>query len=428
MALSISKRLLLAAAIGVAPAIAPAQWLQVGYDAASTYANTAETAITPDNVSLLKLSYRERLGNGSTFGPATGQGGLTFACTSASSVQARSAATGELVWEQTEFGGTCGAPVLDASTVYVSLSHVAAQAERSGGLMAIDQATGLIKWRVVWPSGGGNFCSVGATRDPVLADGVLFVADVVSGVRAINASNGSELWNTQTGDNYLNWGVVASAGQVFVTTGINCSSGDTDESAAIFAFAATTGQLLWTRDHVSADGRNIDWPPMVLGNRIYVMGDYGNLASYRVSDGKLLWSLGPILPKTVLAGEGNMLFLADYDEIRAINAATGEIVWSFLHQSNFWTRAMHLAWANDVLFSIARVDDRKVVMRAHNAQTGQLLIERPMKIKDADFAAVSGLSVVDGRVSVLSSDESRRSGDRRVNARQWTFALPAAPD
>ncbi|HMJ12066.1 MAG TPA: PQQ-binding-like beta-propeller repeat protein, partial [Polyangiaceae bacterium] len=119
-------------------ALPASRWPGLGYDLASSFNNPQETALTIANARNLALR-----------------------------------------WQTTQYGTVSGAAAVVGDTVYV-LSGT--------GLYALRASTGQVIWQNLFVKG---------TASPTYSDGVLFVNDGVSVLRALNATNGQQLWQVK---------------------------------------------------------------------------------------------------------------------------------------------------------------------------------------------------------------------------------------
>jgi outer membrane protein assembly factor BamB len=120
-------------------------------------------------------------------------------------------------------GSTVFVPVVNHSVTITSQSQTEEQSPLEGEVVALDAATGAVKWDQKLPSAA--FGAATAVNDIVLVpafDGKLF---------AFNDSNGSIAWETQLPAG-INTGVSVSGGTVVAPAGIAVESGQTPEIVA----------------------------------------------------------------------------------------------------------------------------------------------------------------------------------------------------
>jgi len=381
----------LAASTFSAPAAA--QWLQRGYDAAATYANTAETTLTPANVSQLSRLWRTHAPSqmGLIHGEATESGGLIFDCNLPSVAHARSSTTGSLAWQTALDAESCTTPALGGGRVYMALGKVAQG--NTNGLVALDQATGAVLWQSTWPADAEG------VNAPALVGDTLYVADRTGNLRAVDANTGAVKWQSQTAPDSLNNATVVAGGRVFVTTLLPWGG---VTAPGTYAFDAATGRRLWSR--LQNGCSYIFDPAMVLGDRV-IIGPCGAgpLTARRASDGKLLWKKDdlPDHPVRPLTGHGNTIFSAHSSYLIAMDADTGLEHWRLEEQTAYDHFLTNLVWANGMLFMlIDKALDDALELRVLDATTGKSLARRPHKIPDYAEPFGNSLTVADGQVQI----------------------------
>lgn len=372
---------------------ASAQWLQRGFDAAGTYANTAETALTPANVSGLDVLWRSQAAWVGDRSEAPEAGGLIFDCSFPAQIRARSSTNGARVW-QTKFEASyCDVPAIGGGKVYLPLSNPGQQTNTSG-VVALDQATGAVLWQSSWPS--GVISALHTNSAPALVDDTLYIADTTAGVRAIDTRTGTVKWHAPTPADAENKGIAVADGRVFVTSS-KTFNGSTP--SGLYAFDAATGQLLWSQ--LESQCRFVQFAPMVLGDKVITpLCNDGPMTARRASDGQLLWTrteknASPLKP---LVGHGNTIYSPQYGALVAIDADTGTVRWR--RDARLLT---NVAWASGMLFitvNDTEGDKGKVVLQVLDGTTGKRLAKRTRSYPRWDQVVGNSLTVADGRVQL----------------------------
>ena len=210
---------------------------------------------------------------------------------------------------QAVFGGGAS---YDNSRVYVTTGL--------GEVAAIEAATGKLVWKVK-PAGP-------LRGSPTVAFGTVFVMTQNNEIHALNAEDGSELWQEaaslgQTGV----FGVGApAAGQGSVVAGF--STGE------LVAYRYENGRQLWSdalsRTSLSTSVgvlTDIDAAPIVDRGRVYALGQGGRMAAYELVTGQRIWELN-VAGISTPAIAGDWLFtLTDDDRLLCIQRTTGKVRW-----------------------------------------------------------------------------------------------------
>jgi outer membrane protein assembly factor BamB len=207
----------------------------------------------------------------------------------------------------TATGGTVGSPVIAGGTVYVSSKD---------GPLAIDQATGTIKW----VSGLGQYAS-----DPTVLNGLVFAWTVFDSryetEMAFDTATGALVWSNNLQEGRVRFSP-ATAGRVLYVT----------EDIAIHALDASTGQILWmTQDGIGTETS----APTIADGIVYVSSLYGKdkVTALDSKTGKTIWQTPvndlistPVVASGVVCvatwglGRGSSLY--------ALNAKTGAVIWA----------------------------------------------------------------------------------------------------
>ena len=201
-----------------------------------------------------------------TYGRIVGRGEKIYVSQLDGSIQARSAATGEIDWE-TDYPvyGTGPAPTVTSDTVY------AAGYEE---LFALSARDGSIKW-------SANI-SAGGTATTVV-NGMVFVGGRDGVVYALDSSTGNEQWTFDTGDSSSdNFDAVPEPafadGTVFIGGGY--------DNSKVYALSAADGVKQWEKTLTSA----VMAPPTVYDGSLYVSCIDGRIHKLDADDGSQVWS------------------------------------------------------------------------------------------------------------------------------------------
>ena len=214
-------------------------------------------------------------------------------------------------------------PLLAAGgTVYAAF---AAKSDTTGGVTALDPASGTIRWTVAF----GPVADIAG--DPALADGVLYVASSNGELFTFAAANGARRQRV-AGFGAFGAGTIAVAG------GVVYAALD-DQQGTVVAVDPATGKTLWRK----ATGPSTFAPDVTASNGIVFAGTVnggaagaqsGQLYALNAANGTQLWSMpvsggvneGPVAAGGVVyTGGGTTGGL-----LEAWRPATGEKLWSYL--------------------------------------------------------------------------------------------------
>jgi polyvinyl alcohol dehydrogenase (cytochrome) len=195
-------------------------------------------------------------------------------------------------WTTTAYGTVNGAAALAGDIVYI---------QSGTGTYALRVSNGQLVWQ--------NLQSKG-TSSPTYSDGVLFVNDSASVLRALNAATGQQLWQVRIDPHPLSSGMSSPVvHERYVIVG----SSSTDEinnlgfsnfRGAVVAYDRTTGQQIWRRYTVEAPFNGVAvWSSVSIDPALgLVFATNGNnytgtasntsdaIFAIRLSDGSPVWS------------------------------------------------------------------------------------------------------------------------------------------
>lgn len=296
-------------------------------------------------------------------------------------------ATGDNIWSS---------PIVVDSTVYFGcFDH---------HIYAVDAATGVERWR--FPTGWVIYGS------PAVMDGTVFVGSGDGNLYAIDASSGNERWRFAPGYGIDSSPVVAN-GTVFFGCGESEIAGPGE--GLLFAINAASGEERWrflTSDGISSDAA-VDGDTVVIscydGNLYAVNTSTGN-ERWRTNTGHGTWG-SPVIA-------GGMVFIYDHNgRFYAVDMSTGEERWSAV------------LGADAVRPSPAVVDNTIFVggcgydgyggydVNAIDAASGEILWSFP-----TGHPVQSSPGVVDGTVFIGSNDQNLYAIDAASGLERWQFS------
>ncbi|MEM7492386.1 MAG: PQQ-binding-like beta-propeller repeat protein [Pseudomonadota bacterium] len=254
-------------------------------------------------------------------------------------------------------------PVATADTVFVI--------DSSQTVRAFDVNTGARRWAVSLESSNRRDSLASGSGLAVEGD-TLYVASGFGFVAALSASNGTEIWRTETEAPMIGSPAILD-GRIFVASNNN----------ETMAFDASTGEILWSDQAIAESARVLGSPSPAAADDI-VIAPYssGEVIAYLAPNGRRLWSealsapgqftpissINDIGARPVVGG-GLVFASSQSGVMAAIEGRTGRFVWQ---QPIGSTQAPVLA--GEYLF-IASTDAQIVTVRA---PTGQIFWVRQL--------------------------------------------------
>ena len=329
---------------GVAVVIPPPQvnadWSQAGGAASKSYGHLALGDAPKElwNAQVPGSKPSRRLAAAPVIG-----GGKLFVVDTDGVVHAFDANTGAHLWtykipvpskiESSAFGGG------------VSYSDGRAYADNGvGEVVALDAASGKEIWKT---KPGGPLRGA-----PTLAFNAVYVMSQDNQIYALNAADGSLLWNQAASQGQTGiFGVAApAAGQGTVIGGY--SSGE------LAAYRYENGRELWldalARTSISTEVgalTDVDADPIIDNGRVYALGQGGRMAAYELVTGQRVWELNLAgISTPAVAGEW-IFTLTDDAQLLAIARNTGKVRWLTQLQAwkNVTKKTDKIFWTGPVL-------------------------------------------------------------------------------
>jgi outer membrane protein assembly factor BamB len=232
--------------------------------------------------------------------------GMVCASTATGEFSAIRAATGVVAWQQQTSTPAAFKPnwAVDEGTV-ILLSA-------TQPLTAYDAVTGS--------KGSTTFGSAGQFAGGAIgvANGVLYAVQDSGALFAVRITTGTILWDRQVSSNGdgVFTSIVVSDGAIYLT----------DDSGVLYSLNAANGHSNWT---YPAGGSQLS-TPVTVGGMVYVINDSGTLHAIATTGGKRAWthqaiSSGEIGP----AVHGGTLYVSTGQALQALDAKTGNAVWSY---------------------------------------------------------------------------------------------------
>ena len=233
---------------------------------------------------------------------------------------------------------------------------------------------------------------------PLIAGGRVFVT-TVTGLHALDATNGATLWTT--GDIGVSPVAAYDAGRVFVIT----------HNGLLRAFDASNGTQVWTRQ---LSGQAFTSPPTATGGTVYVSG-YPTMHAVSEQDGSIKWStLNAGGDSSSPAVSANAVFGAySCNNVWALSPSTGAVLWH--HTSSCFGGGGRTAvlfggrlYARDEALSNATLDAGTGTQvdeflagppSAFNGSTGYFLSGSTLEARDVNSGIVKWSFTGDGTLS-----------------------------
>ena len=249
--------------------------------------------------------------------PPTAAHGHLFVANANGTIFALDTARRGVTWRLRTRRCTAATPAVAGGAVFMSfLNRPPCNATRSGltgEVLALDEDTGKIRWRV----------AMGPTESsPLVVGRLVYVGDWRGKVYALSTATGRTVWSYQTGDKVKD-GIAYAGGRVYF--------GSYDHH--VYALNARTGRLVWKASAQQRLGPRGTFysTPAVAYDRVYIGGTDRKVYSFGATSGKLRWSQstsGYVYASPAVWRE--RVLVGSYDgTFYCLDAATGDVRWTF---------------------------------------------------------------------------------------------------
>ncbi len=291
-----------------------------------------------------------------------------------------------LDWQYARDSSLAPDPVLVNGVVYVAIGNTG-----SATLYALDANTKNIIWQN----------AIGATSDPTVANGIVYIGSSAGGFNALNAQTGALIWQYQ-GD--VSSAPVVADGSVYYSA-----------YPTFYARDAKTGALIWA----SGVDNGGDSQAAVVNGIVYFTAHIGNVDALNARTGALIWQhtgVGTDLRGGPAVFNGRVYVNSNIDlntaGVFALDALSGAVIWEAkLLPDNFLNNSSP-AVANGVVYI---VDEGAV--QAFDARSGTLLWSQPL---NSGYNSTSPV-VANGVVYVGSYDNEIVALNAGTGAVLWQY-------
>jgi outer membrane protein assembly factor BamB len=228
---------------------------------------------------------------------------------------ALNASTGSLIWSYpiSEFSLAATAPAVANGIVYVG-------ALNDHNVYALNAATGSKIWS--FPTGSLIISS------PVVVNDLLYISSQNNYFYALNATTGSQLWNYKTAGPIDSSPAVAN-GIVYV--GIDSQGGGTNYPGVFYALNGLTGSVIWTNQLTFNQQSVYDSfsSPSFASSTIYVgcrsvVSSQGVVFSLNAATGDIIWSYQTVSLESSPAIANGVVYISDLNNIYAFGSPSNK--------------------------------------------------------------------------------------------------------
>jgi MYXO-CTERM domain-containing protein len=211
------------------------------------------------------------------------------------------------------------APAIAGGVVYVTATD---QGDgKTGGVVALDLATGAIRWRTTTP--------VQVRGGPAVAGDTVVAVQLDSTLLGLSAATGELRWRAELGV-----GVRAEAASIFASPAVDAGDVLVGNQRRLAAISGAEGAMLWSVDPVP-EGRDSEALSAIAVGDGTAFGVFnralGGVSAWDRASGRPLWRFGGGLTTAINASpvvaDGAVYVVNGMDDVFALDAATGALRW-----------------------------------------------------------------------------------------------------
>jgi eukaryotic-like serine/threonine-protein kinase len=292
-------------------------------------------------------------------------------------------ATLKAVWTYDTKDSILSSAAIADGVVYVGVGN--------GELLAVDFATGKLKWKAATKHFFGE-------SSPAVAGGAVYIGDLDGFVHAFSTADGKVLWTFKTE------GEIKSS-PVFANDVVLIGSYDT----RLYAIEARTGKLRWK---FQTDGM-VHATPAVVGDLAFIAGCDEVFRAIRLSDGKEAYKIpmGAYTGASALV-EGDRAYFGTFNyDVLALDLKARKILWRYDNPDyDFPFYSSAALYGGRVILG-----GRDKFVRALNAASGKEVWSFATRARVDSSPAIAGNRVYigssDGHLYVLDAATGTKHGD-----------------
>jgi outer membrane protein assembly factor BamB len=290
-------------------------------------------------------------------------------------------------------------------------------ASKSMGHVALGSALGQA-WAV--NAGRGSNLSQRLAAEPIVANGRVFVIDVMGTVRAFDVRNGGALWASQTPNDRGNeWslyggGIAYDNGRVYATNGLGY----------VAALDERTGGIVWQ----VRPGGPLRGAPSVSAGSVYVMSQDNQIYSLKESDGSTNWSqpasleiAGVFGSASPAIGQGTVVAGFSSGELNAYRYENGRQVWQdTLQRTSIRTSVSSLTDVD----ADPVIDNGQVIAVGQGGRMVALELTSGQRMWELNIAGIATPGVAGDWIYVVTDEGRLLCIQRQTGKVRWINALP----
>ncbi len=262
--------------------------------------------------------------------------GIVYVGSQDTHLYALGASNGSLIWKFKTQDYIVSSPAVAGGKVFTGGDD--------GYVYCLDARTGEFLWKT-FVNGDVEYTygSLVLKSSPAVVGGIVYVGSLDGYFYALDADTGNIVWSYNT-NGYILSSPAVSDGAVYFTSEI-------PGTGMLYKLDATTGNLLWSLpieyEHQFTGGTEMIGSPSIAAGMVFVPADLRTYYGVNVQTGEVVWTFrepdaAEFIVSCPLYVDGDLYIINKYS-ITTLNAATGQINWSFFTGDELYTSLSYAA-------------------------------------------------------------------------------------
>jgi outer membrane protein assembly factor BamB len=268
--------------------------------------------------------------NGSVISSPSVVNGIVYVGSQDKNIYALGAWSGNLIWKFTTQDAQVSSPAVVNGKVYTGGDD--------GYVYCLDAYTGALNWKTFvngnLPYTYGSFVF---KSSPAVSDGRVYIGSLDGFMYALDAISGSVVWKCKTEGPILSSPAV-SGGAVYFTS-------EEPNVAALYKIGAASGSLVWKQpipyEYQFTGGTEMIGSPSVAEGMVFASSDLRTYYAINANTGETVWTFRDPAAMEFIASSpiyvNGQLYIIDKFSMTSLNATNGQVNWSFFTGDELYT-------------------------------------------------------------------------------------------
>jgi outer membrane protein assembly factor BamB len=281
----------------------------------------AHSSTAPEGPSNLTLAWKFTT-NGAVISSPSAADGIIYVGSQDKNIYALGAWSGNLIWNFTTEGAIESSPAVANGKVYTGGDD--------GYVYCLDAYTGAFLWKT-FVNGDlpYTYGSLVLKSSPAVVGNRVYIGSLDGYLYALDGNNGNVVWKTET-EGPIGSSPAVADGAVYFTS-------EEPTVGALYKLDAATGAVIWKQqlpyEHQFTGGTEMLGTPSVAAGMVFTSSNLRTYYGINAATGDIVWTFSdPDAMEFIVSSPiyvDGKLFIIDKFNIACLDAANGKIIWSF---------------------------------------------------------------------------------------------------